>query len=493
MSNASKGSLICPDTSLSLLDHSSFHTIFFWTHDQKKHNMYQHNMYQRNRHWHRRPGPEKPSPGPAFGSLLESINIADLSKPALAFVSSAQVTECELIASYNWLDRAKPSILIPGAPAKWTPPAETTALREDNGVYYRDKNASRYPTHPMEPAIQAVLSMHPDSLTRKVNLVACGSTLGNLLRFVQGKERPFRMLVEVVGSTVHLIRRENSPTETIDDVRGYGHTFPETYTSWDVDVRGSASHQRVLRYDFGGLSCLVRYEGDGYLKNKLMSSSGYAEREVGTGEGTVEELIASLGGNKVSQTSPGSSSQLQMQSGGFKVPQSAMFDLKTRSSRRKGHDFLGEELPRMWVAQIPNFVLAYHDRGTFNDIQIMDVSTKIKEWEKEKNEELSRLAALLHHIVNLVRIHGGKLEISRQSPEKLEFREQTPGLSGVCSVDVMAKWGAWLGSTVASSEDEGEYDSDVGGSGLAWSDGEDESDDFTACSQECSYCGRCEY
>jgi DNA-directed RNA polymerase subunit H (RpoH/RPB5) len=39
--------------------------------------------------------------------------------------------------------------------------------------------------------------------------------------------RIFRMIVELVGQTVFLVRRENSPTERIPNVRGYGHTFPE--------------------------------------------------------------------------------------------------------------------------------------------------------------------------------------------------------------------------------------------------------------------------
>ena len=98
-----------------------------------------------------------------------------------------------------------------------------------------------------------------------VDIFGCGSTFGNLLRFVRGENKSFRMIVEVVQNMVLLIRRENSPREVMQDVRGYGHTMPEAYTTWRRDVKGSESHQRIIRYKFAGLDCLVRFEADGYL------------------------------------------------------------------------------------------------------------------------------------------------------------------------------------------------------------------------------------
>ncbi|TDZ16110.1 hypothetical protein Cob_v011022 [Colletotrichum orbiculare MAFF 240422] len=415
------------------------------------------------------------------------------------------------MASYNWLDRSNPSIVVPGAPPRWTPVAKPDKLREDSGVFYRDQNAARYPKHPMEPAVQAVMTMHPQPLEKQVDLVACGSTLGNLLRFVRGDERPFRMLAEVVDGVVHLIRRENSPRETIPNIHGYGHAFPDANTTWDGSVRGSESHQRILRYSFGGLGCIVRYEGDGYVEDKLESKISRGKHQSDK-VCSVEEVIASLGDNEIKAKIPDVSTRLQVQAGGFMVPQSAVFDLKTRSSKRKGCDILGEELPRMWVSQIPNFVLAYHDHGVFNDIQVRDVSAEVRDWEKSMAKELSQLAALLHHIIGTARTRSEKkLEICRQTLDQLEIRAQTPGLPSVLGPDLRSRWGAWLAAGkqgVGNNEkfvDDGgdDKDDDVdfanGGSGdwkhseLEWSDGEDSGGDYTACSQDCSYCGRCSY
>ncbi|KAK1966835.1 geranylgeranyl pyrophosphate synthetase [Colletotrichum sublineola] len=451
-------------------------------------------QFQSKARW-RQPEPETPSPAPPFGPLVEKVDIAELSKPAAQFEASARVTNCELVASYNWLDKTAPSILVPGAPPRWTPLAKPQQLKEDSGVYYRDKNAARYPAHPMEPAVQAVLTKHPEPFKKPVDIVGCGSTIGNLLRFVRGDERPFRMLVEVVGGAVHLIRRENSPTETIPSVRGYGHTFPEAYTTWNAGVRGSASHQRVLRYDFGGLSCVVRHEGDGYLEDKLGSLPDEG-RAVVSKKGSVDALIQDLVASEMESKSPSHSSQLRLQSGGFQVPQAAIFDLKTRSMFRKGQDFLGEELPRMWVAQIPNFILAYHQRGTFTEIEVMDVSEEVRVWEKSKQRELSQLAALLHRIVDLAHAsRDGRLELSRQELSTLDVRKQCPGLSPAFSADTMTKWEHWLASDMESKVSGAERRADdiekEAEDEFSWGVGDE--NDYTACSEKCSYCGKCTY
>ena len=75
-----------------------------------------------------------------------------------------------------------------GRPPRWTPSRDDIQLREDSGRYYRDKNAAKFPNHPFAPAITACLASSP-SVLDDVDVVACGSTLGNLLRFVRGQDK----------------------------------------------------------------------------------------------------------------------------------------------------------------------------------------------------------------------------------------------------------------------------------------------------------------
>lgn len=232
----------------------------------------------------------------------------------------------------------------------------------------------------MQPAIEAILTHNPNFESNEVDLIGCGSTLGNLLRFSRNADlsKKYRIIVEVVGSTVFFIRRENSPTQKIPDVRGYGHTFPEAYTTWDSEVRGSESHQRIIKYNFAGLTCLVRFEGDGYhadIVPKELTTSAEGGSRDHTAEG---DLIAALENNTVSVRSPVTDEKLMVQKKGQLIPQSAVFDLKTRRITRKDADILGEELPRLWISQIPNFVLAFHRFGVFEEIQTLDTRERVR-------------------------------------------------------------------------------------------------------------------
>ncbi|EEH33412.2 hypothetical protein PAAG_04462 [Paracoccidioides lutzii Pb01] len=83
---------------------------------------------------------------------------------------------------------------------------------------------------------------------------------------VPAKWTPFQMSLQLKRDsgeyvakrckTATIRAKERSPKELIRGVYGYGHTFPEIYTDWDKSVKGSATNQRVIRNEFGGLNFL---------------------------------------------------------------------------------------------------------------------------------------------------------------------------------------------------------------------------------------------
>jgi hypothetical protein len=330
----------------------------------------------------------------------------------------------------------------------------------------------------MEATALALLE-HDPTIRPKLDIVACGSTLGNLLRFVRKGSKPFRILVELVDGVVFLVRRENSPTELIPDVYGYGHTFPEAYTTWDADVKGSASHQRLIQYAFAGLRLAVRFEGDGYIAETQDISPPSRSSNTTSVDDLIPALIA---GGVSTQVAPGD--QVKVKHGGEIVPQNSIFDLKTRSIKKLGDDTLDQEIPRLWVAQISKFILAYHTRGVFNQIETKDVRKEVQEWERVHSTELSHLAALMHRIVSEVRTRAdGKLELCCDGTGKLEVREQRSEAGDALSMQTRARW--VLSQEASPDEEE-----------IAWVDSgadEDKDEDYTACSFDCGYCGRCTY
>ncbi|KAF7879836.1 uncharacterized protein EAF02_008006 [Botrytis sinoallii] len=367
-----------------------------------------------------------------FGPEIDSINISNL----LIEEDAPIIENVNYVASYNWVDGKSPIILVPGSPPAWSPPTQDEKLPEDSGAVYRDINAARYPNYPMEPVVRSLLALKPDFKLQDVDLVACGSTIGNLLRFAGSLDMPFRFDADLVGDTVFFIRKGKSPTETIEDLRGYGHTFPERYTTWDRDVGGSCSHQRIIEYDFADLHLLVRSETDGYLKKQephATTSSGSEENV----QASIDQSFAKLEVGNTTAVSDSSKLELRMQ--GVKKSQSQIFDMKTRR-HLKTFD-MEEILPRLWVNQTPNFLIAYHKSGLFDNPQVSNVKDKVLEWEKEHATLLSKFHVLLKRILEVIKdSKDDRVEISWDGKGPLRVTKQIGEGNRVLPSDLLQKW-----------------------------------------------------
>jgi hypothetical protein len=268
-------------------------------------------------------------------------------------------------------------------------------LKPDSEDVFRDINAARYSAYPLEPAFRALKAMEPQFHLQSVDVVGCGSTMGNLLRFATSQSKPFRFDVDVVGETVLFVRRENSPTELIMGLQGYGHTFPEAYTTWDADVRNSCSHQRIVQYEFGGLKFLVRSESDGYVKDPRLD---LLKRRRDTKPQSLDDALGSVA---LGRSVVDAGQKLEVRFQGRKVSQGQIFDLKTRRSNALFD--MEEILPRLWVNQTSKFVIAYHRFGVFDNPEVEDVRRQVSDWESRNSGLLARFHAVIKRIVDVVR------------------------------------------------------------------------------------------
>ena len=388
-------------------------------------------------------------------------------------------------------------------------------MSEDNGTYYRDPNAARYPDYPIAPAVKAVIDA-ANVRPIDADVFACGSTLGNLLRFVRGIDKPFRFSVEVIGDTVFFIRKENDPKQLIEGVRGFGHSFPDAYTTWPKEVKNSETHQRIIQYDLGGLQCLVRFECDGFLDDSPARSPSQSLPANDTSTLPSEDtLTAALSKTTLSAPLAHTTSPLSIKRAGKPIPQPSIFDLKTRSGRHKKEINMDDITPQLWLKQIPNFIVAYHDGfGLFQDIQIQDVKPLIADFEADNARPIRALVGLLWRIIENANAETRALEVYCPGTGVLEIRRQFGDGVAALPHALEHEWvamcaaaagglevGAGLGRRRESRGEVTPYAaSDSASPGLDSGDATDVDDtsdgeqDFTACSaDECGYCGRCTY
>jgi len=65
-----------------------------------------------------------------------------------------------------------------------------------------------------------MLSPAPSQMLNDLHIIACSGNIGSLLRFVQRKDKEFRMMVGFINDTVFFIRCEKSPDEIIEEKTG---------------------------------------------------------------------------------------------------------------------------------------------------------------------------------------------------------------------------------------------------------------------------------
>jgi hypothetical protein len=236
-----------------------------------------------------------------------------------------------------------------------------------------------------------------------------------------------------------------------------GHTFPERYTRWKEGVENSASYQRIISYDFAGLRCLVRFEADGYLEEELgeevkEDASGFEKHESATRGTLAVDGTTSVNAGRL-------------------IPQHTILELHTRGSHKREEDHLSDTLPRLWLAQIPFFVLAFHEYGTFRpqDITVKDLVSLARDPDFGKYEVCMQMPGVLE-----IRKQGGEVSSPLASPLTWIWTDQDGSGSESDSSGVL----------VGAEDDKATY-----------SDGDDDDfpEDFTACSETCDYFGQCKY
>ena len=165
---------------------------------------------------------------------------------------------------------------------------------------------------------------------------------------------------------------------------------------------------------------MVRSETDGYVESAISASDDE---------------------KKHIQSSSFDSSAILMQEGGKEIPQEAVFELKTRSTNRKKHYNFLDHVGKLWLTQTPKFILAYHEEGVFNDIEVKNIKPDVEKWESNNAAGLAWYADLIDRVVSFVRSSGaGWCEVRCRDEGVLELKAAGPDAGHALPVLLQQRW-----------------------------------------------------
>ncbi|OTA62221.1 hypothetical protein K449DRAFT_405605 [Hypoxylon sp. EC38] len=354
---------------------------------------------------------------------MESIVIAEISRSnlnKLDYPSTASITNVKSLSSYNWIEAPAPTILVPGIPPFWSPPKDPLRVKRDSGLHYANQNAARHPDSPLEPLFRALYTTNPSFDIRSINLVTDRNNIRKLLCFVHPSTSPrgygeFTINVETIKNTTLFCRNTTNSAEFIDPKRfiGHGHEFEKAFTT--DTVKDNTGHHRIISYSFGGLNFIVRHETDAYV-----NATKYLKAPIHSYPTTT------LSGSK-----------LVIGHAGDGIPLESTIEIKTRVSHKPID--IHANAAQLWVSQTPKLIRAYHEEGVFQVPDVEDVTGEIREWEKNNQDKLRQLTAVIRRIVEVAKSCDGNVEVKyHKSQDKLVISKVSKKM--FLPQDLYSKW-----------------------------------------------------
>lgn len=363
-----------------------------------------------------------------------AVTRADVNKCPHAF--EARIRTPRYVSSYNWIDVALPTIVVPGCPALWSPPNGPKKVQKDSGLVYIAQNAARHPDSPLEPLFRAVLIQDPTFDLTAIDVVTDRNNIRKLFAFVAKGQtgdilETFTINAEFVKDTLILCRNETATQEYIgpNEFRGFGHNYEKVYTKSQISE--STGHYRIISYSFCGMNLVVRHETDGYVA-AAPKSGGTSE----FGDLSSQLQALSLLSTEGASEKPVGLTKLRLTRKGQEVPLESTLEIKTRAMKRPLS--LSDVAPQLWVSQTPKLVRAYHQAGRFGTPVVEDVQPLVKEWEDQNQPILKKLGALLLKVRSVARQFG--TAVIKYDDQKDQLIISKGSGRAMLPADVYAKW-----------------------------------------------------
>ncbi|RFU27526.1 hypothetical protein B7463_g8813, partial [Scytalidium lignicola] len=352
---------------------------------------------------HRRHRNVKPHGKPFEILILENI------KPASD--DQLHIENYKFLASYNWKKTEKPTIYVPGAPARWTSPKLPTTASKDTSESASEKGDKMILPPAYAPFFASLQEMQPTYSFLPVSLVTDRNSLRKLLGFASGHARQdWRIYVELVKDTLFLIRWEADKRRIMTGSlnSGYGHSLEKKFAKFDKDLKSSTHHHRIAEYDVGGMKWVVRYEADGYLEEESGSSEDTAEGNPQP-EAEVATPDAESPPPAAAEPEPKSVEGVDVIQKGRIVPPESIIEIKTKNGRPKSNSRLDvDKVTQCWFSQTKSVFLVHHQDGAV-DSEPVKIDLGFEDWEKKQQARLGKLITIIKEITEIARrVEGGR-------------------------------------------------------------------------------------
>ncbi|KAF5863920.1 hypothetical protein ETB97_009027 [Aspergillus alliaceus] len=318
------------------------------------------------------------------------------------------------LTSYNLLPKRERSMIVPGTPSIWKL-APACKVKPDSGKYIQDPNTLVFPKCSLEPLFRAIAVTKPTMNLNDIDLISDRRNLRLLLALVSGNKKPFRINIEVVASTVLFTTYANSKVNFVQNFEGYGREYEKASTWTPRHVRGSITHNRVVRYTLGGVRIMLRFEVDACMPAKPC--------------------------NMPESSSMKTPSGLTVVKAGRLVGPSRIVEIKTGPAR-KALD-VSKNLSQMWFSQTPILCMGqYTEDGAFLPARQMNAERegKLRLWEKNNEDKIRRLIRVLQMIMELVKRGPPICALIHEGDGVLRvYQDMNMGKRGI-PVDLLPMW-----------------------------------------------------
>lgn len=222
-----------------------------------------------------------------------------------------------------------------------------------------------------------------------IHLVSDRNSLRKFLSFASKSPGKWRIDVDMINDTMFFNQWEEFRLMMINRNQnsGYGHTFEDCVTTKEPELKDGLCHDRIVRYELGGLECLIRFEADAYLD--------------ADGNGEMRERLA------ITSSDPPAPKPsrpvlkppyklVHVISRGQQVNPDSIAEIKSSTT----HQFnFNKTLPQLWFSQTKHLCIGYHKEGLVKEkLKMRDMSDELKKWEANSQEHLKNMIRVVREI-----------------------------------------------------------------------------------------------